>query len=298
MTQQPLVSVIMNCYNGQKYLRQAIDSVLTQTFQNWEIIFWDNQSTDASAQIFNSYGDQRLKYFYAPAHALLYAARNHAIEKAAGEFIAFLDVDDWWVPSKLEKQVRLFSDPEVGLVCSNFWVESERKHKRWASLKRSVPTGWVLNDLLKSYFVGLLTLVVRRSALASLEYPCDPRYHVMGDADLVIRLSIHWKLDYVNEPLACYRLHENNELSKHRGRHINELKRWLEEMEGVDAIRSSPGFSFTKNHFTYVTAMHHILQTETAKARALLRELPWGQMRLRLCVALLLPNFVVRRLKN
>ena len=81
---QPLVSVIMNCYDGEKYLTEAIDSVLAQTYQNWEIVFWDNQSTDRSAEIIKSYTDPRVKYFYAPKHTWLYEERNYAIEKASG----------------------------------------------------------------------------------------------------------------------------------------------------------------------------------------------------------------------
>ena len=100
-SKEPLVSVIMNCYNGEKYLKEAIDSVCAQTYENWEIIFWDNQSADQSAKIFQSYNDPRLKYHYAPIHTFLYEARNNAIEKARGEFIAFLDVDDWWYSEKL-----------------------------------------------------------------------------------------------------------------------------------------------------------------------------------------------------
>ena len=79
---QSLVSVIMNCFNGEKYLREAIDSVLAQTYQNWELIFWDNQSTDKSAEIVKSYEDPRIYYFYARHHTLLYEARNYAIEQS------------------------------------------------------------------------------------------------------------------------------------------------------------------------------------------------------------------------
>ena len=68
MTSKPLVSILMNCYNGEKFLREAIESVLAQTYNNWELIFWDNQSTDRSAEIFKSYFDKRLKYFYALKH--------------------------------------------------------------------------------------------------------------------------------------------------------------------------------------------------------------------------------------
>ena len=113
MSDTPLVSIIMNCYNGETYIREELDSVLAQTYQNWEVIFWDNQSTDQSANIFKIYDDERLKYFYAPKHTLLYEARNYAIEKAAGEFFAFLDVDDWWIPEKLELQIPLFADLKI-----------------------------------------------------------------------------------------------------------------------------------------------------------------------------------------
>ena len=88
-SEKPLVSVIVNCFNGEKYLREALDSVITQTYKNWEIIFWDNQSTDKSAEIFKSYKDNRLKYYYASSHSsILYEARNYALEKANGDFLS------------------------------------------------------------------------------------------------------------------------------------------------------------------------------------------------------------------
>ena len=91
MNEKPLVSVIINCFNGEKYLKEAIDSVIKQTYQHWELIFWDNQSTDNSVEIFKSYADDRLKYFYAPTHTLLYEARNYATEESLGRFTALLN---------------------------------------------------------------------------------------------------------------------------------------------------------------------------------------------------------------
>ena len=67
-TEEPFVSILMNCFNGEIYLREALKSILAQTYQNWELIFWDNQSTDQSADIFKSYKDDRLKYYYSPKH--------------------------------------------------------------------------------------------------------------------------------------------------------------------------------------------------------------------------------------
>jgi glycosyltransferase involved in cell wall biosynthesis len=286
----------MNCYNGHKYVRQAIESVFAQTYTNWELIFWDNQSTDKSAEVVRSFGSSRLKYFYAPKHTLLYEARNYAIEKASGDFLAFLDVDDLWLPTKLEKQIPLFSDPQVGLACGIYWIENERKHKRRRSHKRPVPTGWVLNDLLKSYFVGMLTLVVRRSALASLDHTCDPRYHMIGDFDLVVRLSIKWKVDCVQEPIACYRIHDNNESMKQGRRQIEELQHWYSEMAAVEPIHSCSNLPFVKSQFLYLEAKDQILHADRMGAYKLLNRLPWGLRKLRLWVALFAPPFVLRRL--
>ena len=107
MPENPLVSIIMNCYNGEKFLHEALDSIINQTYKNWELIFWDNQSTDNSSFIVQSYKDQRIKYFFSKKHTLLYEARNMAIEKSEGEYLAFLDVDDYWDSAKLEKQMNL-----------------------------------------------------------------------------------------------------------------------------------------------------------------------------------------------
>lgn len=102
MNSLPLISIVVNCFNSDKYLEIALDSAISQTYKNWEIIFWDNQSTDNSASIVNSYNDDRIKYFYAPVHTPLGEARNLAIEKAQGLWIACLDCDDIWHKEKLQ----------------------------------------------------------------------------------------------------------------------------------------------------------------------------------------------------
>ena len=118
----PLVSVMMNCYNGELYLREAIDSVYAQTYENWEIILFDNASTDNSAAIATSY-DSRLKYFRNDRTVNLGSARNMALEKCKGEYVAILDCDDVWFIQKLEKQMDLFKDdPKIAVVYSNCTV--------------------------------------------------------------------------------------------------------------------------------------------------------------------------------
>ena len=120
MHKEPLVSIIMNCYNGEKYLEESLKSVINQSYQNWELIFWDNLSSDNSKKILNNFNEKRFKYFLSDKHSILYHARNQALKKTNGDFIAFLDTDDLWLKDKLFKQIKLFSDESIGLVYSNY----------------------------------------------------------------------------------------------------------------------------------------------------------------------------------
>ena len=104
----PLVSIIMNCYNGEKYLEESLNSIVNQSYKNWELIFFDNNSNDNSKKILNNYKhDQRIKYFKSIEFLKLYDARNEAIKQAKGEYIAFLDTDDLWINNKLEKHLSI-----------------------------------------------------------------------------------------------------------------------------------------------------------------------------------------------
>ena len=169
----------MNCFNGEKYLNEALDSVLAQTFQNWELIFWDNQSVDKSAEIFKKYTDRRFKYFFAPKHTLLSEARNSAIDHSTGELLAFLDVDDWWAPEKLEKQIPLFDDQEVGLVYANYWYVDEKNNIKYQLYGNNLPTGWCIDKLLRNYCIGLLTITVRSKVFKMINSGFNPKYHAI-----------------------------------------------------------------------------------------------------------------------
>ncbi len=298
MTSEPLVSVLMNCYNGERYLREAIDSVRAQTYQNWEIIFWDNQSTDGSAAIVNSYDDSRLRYFRADTHTQLYEARCLALEKAAGDFIAFLDVDDRWASDKLMRQLPLFDDPEVGIVCSNHWYLDEATGRRWKRFDRPLPTGWVLASVLESYFVGLLTLVVRRTALASLDRPFDKRFHIIGDMDLVTRLVITWKLDAVQVPLATFRHHDRNESTKHRHLHLAELKMWASDLSRIPEVARLSSYRVLLDNITAFEAVTYLITGDHRPAAEVVRRMRRSPKKVRLLLALALPAWVVRRVRD
>ena len=214
----------MNCYNGEAYLKKALDSVLMQNYQNWELIFWDNLSTDDSAKIFKSFKDNRFKYFLSKEHDLLYAARNKAIEKSNGSFLAFLDVDDFWDPKKLSRQINLFNDPTIGVVYSNFWIRNEinKKNRKFSYFK--LPSGNIKEKLLRKYKIGLLTLMVRKKAFKEIGF--NNKFHIIGDFDLCLQLSLKWNFAAVNQCLATYRWHGKNETIKNLMLQAQELMDW------------------------------------------------------------------------
>ena len=147
-TSYPLVSIIMNCHNGQEFLEEAIKSVLSQKYQNWELIFWDNNSKDKSKDIFKKFQDRRLKYYHNNETTTLYKARNLAIEKSEGELLTFLDVDDYWLPERLKFQVDFFLKfPDINFVYGNYYILNEKlKIKKIAFKKKDLITGKIYNS--------------------------------------------------------------------------------------------------------------------------------------------------------
>lgn len=196
----------MNCLNCEKYLRDALDSAYAQTYPHWEIIFWDNASTDGSGEIAQSY-DHRLRYFKGEETIPLGAARNKALGQARGEYIAFLDCDDLWLPEKLEKQIPLFEDPEVGLVFCDTIFFNDNNYEERLYRRRKYVTGKCFSALLMDNFLAMPSVVIRRMALDEQSEWFDPRFSMNEEADLFIRIAYKWHLAMVNEPLAKWRIH-------------------------------------------------------------------------------------------
>ena len=213
---QPLVSIIMNCYNGEKYLRESIDSVYGQTYKNWEIIFWDNNSTDKSAEIANSY-DSRLRYFKGESTISLGAARNKALEKLNGDYISFLDVDDLWLPKKLELQIeRAFKQPETVVFYSDGYdlYDKMRTKKKFSSYRNvKIFEGNIFNKLILSNFINFQTVLINPKISPNDIY-FNEDFTYSEDYELLLRLSLKGKFNYLSEPLVFYRYHENNMSNK------------------------------------------------------------------------------------
>ena len=296
---QPLVSIIMNCFNGEKYLKKAVDSIIEQTYQNWEIIFWDNQSKDKSAEIFNDYKDERLKYFLANTHTeILNKARNFALKKAKGEYIAFLDTDDWWLPEKLEKQIPLFDNPEVSLVYGNVWIFFEKTKKIKIYKKKKLPAGKILNELLNDYLIGSPTYVIRKKSLEKLEYFFNDNFHIIGDFDVNIRLAAKFKIDCVQSPVAYYRKHDQNLSIFNKKKEIDEMKIWFKQMKNNQFISSQSNFNKVLLSAHYLEAIQSIMKNGIIKSIPIIAKYPFCLKKLKLVLALFLPKFLLRGIKD
>ncbi len=200
--------MIINCLNGERYVREALDSVFAQTHLDWEIVFWDNHSSDGTAAIARSYGE-RVRYFRGEDTVPLGRARNLAIREAKGDLVAFLDADDIWLPRKLEKQVPLFAtNREVGLVFCDTIFFTDRGDIGPLYRNRKPPRGRVFRELLSDYFLSMETVVLRRAVLSSLGEWFDDAFTVAEEKDLFLRIACRWELDWVDEPLAKWRIHD------------------------------------------------------------------------------------------
>ena len=219
-------------------------------------------------------------------------------DKSSGNFIAFLDVDDYWENNKLEKQVPLFNNSKVGFVCSNYLIRHELKRKSWIASKKEIQSGFVTDELLSSYFIGLLTLMIRKKAYDSLEYGFDPKFSVMGDLDITIRLSLDWQLGSVQEVLAVCRKHGNNLLVQEREKHINEMVYWIERMDCLDSIRSRSSFYKLLDNLSYQKFIHQVLQNNRKQAFREFSSMSQGIKKIRALIILLMPLRLLKSLKN
>lgn len=226
----PKVSVIMNCLNGAEYLPEALDSVMAQTFEDWEVVFYDNASCDRSPDIARKYGE-RVKYFRGTETVPLGAARNLAISRALGEFIAFLDTDDRWLPEKLALQVEAMERvPDVGLVYTNCYHLDSRTGNMRLALRSAQPEGLAFRSFLRRYPINLQTVMVRVSALERLDELFDPDLDVSEEYDLFLRLLYREKAKYIDVPTAVYRIHPAMSSIRKIAKFPNENRRVLEKL--------------------------------------------------------------------
>jgi len=209
--QKKMVSIIIPTYNSGKYLLEAIESCLNQTYKNIEIIVIDDGSTDNTKYLLKNYIEEgKIKYFYQQNRGRS-AARNLGLEKASGEFIQFLDADDYIHHKKIEKQIKLFNkNKDIGLVyCGAIYIKDNVQiHK----LLKKVRSKNFLYKLIQGNFLPIHAPIFK----SEFKVKFDEQYSHMEDWDYWIRLvaTSNAKIGYINEFLTYIRVHDNNTSKK------------------------------------------------------------------------------------
>lgn len=259
----PLVSVVMNGFNSARYLREAIASVLGQTYANWELEFFDNRSEDESEAIVASFGDPRIRFRRAPRRFTLAEGRNAAVEGSRGDWIAFLDCDDVWLARKLERQVARLREPgtaDVGMVYArtmSFSARGDEGETTYRYAGRHLPEGRILPSLLREgNIVPIVSALVSRRAFDACG-GIPARFTFAEDYWLFTAIAERYRVLCVQDVLCRYRVHEEsatyrNKLASHRealevleawGRHLpeaelRERRRVYHTLIGIETVRA------------------------------------------------------------
>jgi len=233
MKQMPLVSFVMNCYNGEQYLHRSLKTILSQTYKNWELIFWDNASTDHSKEILESYNEPRFKYFRSQKNVSLGQARAWAVDVCQGEYIAFLDVDDEWLPEKTEIQVREMLKDDYVLSYSGVTEVDESNTNRRRDYIPTYESGFLFKDLLVQFDINLPAAMISRRSLKEKGLNFDPFVKASEEYCLFMQLIYGEKVCVVNRPLANYYIRRDSLTNKC-------IDRWyIERFYTLDRIEES-----------------------------------------------------------
>lgn len=210
-TKQPLVSVIIPTYNHGRFIGEAIESVLNQTYPNFEIIIIDNYSEDNTEEVVTSYQDDRIKYLKFKNHGIIAASRNHGIKRARGDFIAFLDSDDIWLPHKIEKQINLFEIwNETAMAYTRFKIIEGDKISNIVFPKTGrYKSGNIFKSLYLWSFIACSSVMVKKSILDQIGcFDIIPELIGIEDADLWLRIALKHTIKCPDtSPLLLYRIH-------------------------------------------------------------------------------------------
>ncbi len=202
------VDIIINCFNGEKYLSEALKSVQKQDFPHWRIIFIDNCSTDDSAKIAKSFKGN-LKYFKTEKKVSLGAARKIAVDMCNSEFISFIDCDDTWMPYKLSDQINTMKNNNIVLTYSGINNVDQNK-KLISQFKPLKAEGNLLKKKLISFDINLVTALLRREFLIKNNLNFLPTMEASEEYNLFMRITALGQIHSSDKIHANYRLLENS----------------------------------------------------------------------------------------
>ena len=210
MNNSPLVSIVIPTYNHAPMLQRALTTVVEQTYQNWNAIVVNNFSTDNTLEVVAAFNDPRIQCVNFRNHGVIGASRNEGIALATGQYLAFLDSDDTWFPTKLEKCVEILESGS-DLVChAEYWIDESGKSRLVAYGPSEAATHH--NLIYKGNRISTSATVVRTALLKEVHgFDVAPELISTEDYDLWIRLAAKSdKFAFLSEPLGEYHRHDNN----------------------------------------------------------------------------------------
>ena len=291
-----LISIVINCFNGEKYLEKNLNSILKQKYKKYEVIFIDNCSTDSSSKIYKKIKDKRFKYFKTSKKIKLYASRNFALKKAKGEFITFLDVDDWWNEKFLSSRKNFFlSNKKYGFSFSNclHYYENLKKFKSFYNKK--LPSGYILDHLLRYYFVKVSTIILKRELLKN--YKFNEYYNIIGDYDLIIRVSKKFKGMGFQDKLVNIRIHRYNFTHNNRKMFYKEFKNWINDQNFNNYFfKKNKNFLFLK--LEYLRLIYLLMEDKNFGLLVDIFKFPKFYSKIKLLIIFFIPGFILRLKKE
>jgi glycosyltransferase involved in cell wall biosynthesis len=283
----------MNVRNGASTLREALESVLRQSFHDWELIVWDDRSTDESAQIIAEYKDPRIRYFLSPEETSLGKARSDAVRQATGAWLAFLDQDDVWLPRKLEQQLAL-ADDTTGLIYGRtvrFYPSGLERDYDQAHEFTLLPEGDIFNQLfIDSCFIAMSSAVFRRAAVEAVGGIPDA-IQIVPDYWLYVAVARPYRVRAVQEVVCRYRMHGAN-TSRLAALKMNQEVLWLID-QWADQLDPRTIALSRKRHFTAI-ALEEMREPATA-ARGVARLCTQGSLASQLVRPFLFVFHIIRR---
>lgn len=250
-----LVSVVVLTFNRKNMLKETINSILSQTFKDFELILVDNCSTDGTEDFVLSYSDPRIKYFKNQNNGIIAVNLNFGISKSKGKFIALCDDDDLWLPTKLEKQVNILNkEKNIGMVCSNGITFNEygeegihitkKRNSNYISQKETL----IKNIIIQS------SAIIRKEILEEFGFfDVSPEYFTAEEFELWLKIMNKYKVYLIKEPLVKYRTHSGVFRSKGI-KHLNICKKIVDDLYKKRVISKNNYFLFLIKHYIFYIA--------------------------------------------
>ena len=212
----PLISVVMTSYNHERFISEAIESVLNQTFPNFELIIVDDSSTDRSKEIIKQcqQKDSRVKTIFHPSNKGISTTINDGFSAARGRFVAYTNSDDLWTPEKLEKQICILQQNPDLIVWSDASVidangnETGQLFTQMQEAIQRQKSGFILRELIRSNFICGQSTIFEAKITRQIKF--DPRITYSNDYKFMIDVARNHHFYFIPEPLVKYRIHGDN----------------------------------------------------------------------------------------